>query len=71
MADAWIEFVTDMEALSFPDKPVTSVAFHLLVYSPDTPPSSGPARTPGSPEERFLLRMATARQKLPGFLRLR
>jgi hypothetical protein len=68
MADAWIEFVTDMEDLNLPDKPVTSVAFHLLVYSPDTPPSSGPARAPGSPEERFLLRMTTARRKLPQFL---
>jgi Fe-S-cluster containining protein len=69
MADAWIEFVTDMEYLHFPDKSVTSVAFHLLVYSPDTPPSSDPSNAPGSPEERFLLRMATARLKLPQFLR--
>ena len=71
MADAWIEFVTDMEDLHLPDKPVTSIAFHLLVYSPDTPPASGPAHAPGSPEERFLLRMATARRKLPEFLRPR
>jgi Fe-S-cluster containining protein len=71
MADAWIEFVTDMEALHFPDKSVISVAFHLLVYSPDTPPSSDPSNTPGFPEELFLLRMATARQKLPQFLKSR
>jgi Fe-S-cluster containining protein len=71
MADVWIEFVTDMEELHLPDEPVTSVAFHLLVYSPDTPPSSGPAHAPGTPEERFLLRMETARQKLPQFLRSR
>jgi len=54
--------------LNLPDKPVTSVAFHLLVYSPDTPPSSDLANAPESPEERFLLRMTTARQKLPLFL---
>lgn len=71
MADAWIAFVTDMEDLGLPDKPVTSVAFHLLVYSPDTPPSADPARAPETPEERFLLRMATARRKLPEFLRSR
>jgi hypothetical protein len=68
MADAWIEFVTDMEDLHFPDTSVTSVAFHLLVYSPDTPPSSDPSIAPEAPEERFLLRMATARLKLPQFL---
>ena len=71
MADAWIEFVTDMEDINLPDKPVTSVAFHLLVYSPDTPPSSDSSHAPESFEERFLLRMATARQKLPHFLRSR
>jgi Fe-S-cluster containining protein len=71
MADAWIEFVTAMEQLHLPDKPVTSVAFHLLVYSPDTPPASGPAEGPSSPEDRFLLRLSTARQKLPHFLKIR
>jgi Fe-S-cluster containining protein len=71
MADAWIEFVTAMEQLHLPDKPVTSVAFHLLVYSPDTPPASGPAEGPSDPEERFLLRLSTARQKLPHFLKVR
>jgi len=69
MADVWIAFVTDMEGFHFPDKSVTSVAFHLLVYSPDTPPSSGTAPVPGTPEERFLLRMETARRKLPEFLK--
>jgi len=71
MADAWIEFVTDTERLRFPDKPVTSVAFHMLVYSPDTPPTSDPSHSPATPEERFLLRLATARKKLPQFLKAR
>ena len=71
MADAWIEFVTEMERLNLPDKPVTSVAFHLLVYSPDTPPSTEAALIPATPEERFLLRLATARKKLPQFLKAR
>jgi Fe-S-cluster containining protein len=69
MADAWISFVTDIECLHLPDKPVTSVAFHMLVYSPDTPPTSDKSHSPSSPEERFLLRLATARQKLPQFLK--
>jgi len=71
MADVWIRFVTDMEGLHLPDKSVTSVAFHMLVYSPDTPPSSDPANIPASPEERFLLRMETARKKLPELLKIR
>jgi len=71
MADAWIEFVTDMERLHLPDKPVTSVAFHMLVYSPDTPPESDTSHSPSSPEERFLLRLTTARKKLPQFLKAR
>ncbi len=71
MADRWIEFVTEMEMLDLPDKPVTSVAFHMLVYSPDTPPSDDAAHMPASPEEKFLLRLATARRKLPRFLGLR
>jgi len=71
MADAWIEFVTDMERLHLPDKPVTSVAFHMLVYSPDTPPTSSASHSPATPEERYLLRLATARQKLPHFLKAR
>ena len=70
MADAWIEFVSDLERLPLPDKPVTSVAFHMLVYSPDTPPASDPTRAPSSLEERFLLRLETARVQLPRFLRL-
>jgi Fe-S-cluster containining protein len=70
MADAWIEFVTEVERLNLPDKPVTSIAFHLLVYSPDTPPSAETAHSPATPEERFLLRLATARQKLPQFLKV-
>ena len=71
MADAWIAFVSDMERLHLPDKPVTSVAFHMLVYSPDTPPASDTSHSPSTPEERFLLRLATARQKLPHFLKAR
>ncbi len=69
MADRWIEFVSGMELLHLPDKPVTSVAFHLLVYSPDTPPAVGHSETASSPEDRFLLRLATARKQLPRFLR--
>ncbi|MHB8843561.1 MAG: YkgJ family cysteine cluster protein [Nitrospirota bacterium] len=71
MADAWIEFVTAMEQLHLPDKPVTSVAFHLLVYSPDTPPAADLAQGPSEPEKRFLLRISTARHKLPRFLKIR
>lgn len=71
MADRWISFVSDVE-VGLPDRPVTSVAFHMLVYSPDTPPvPGGPADMPSSPEERFLLRLRTAREQLPLFLRPR
>jgi len=70
MADAWIEFVTEMEHLDLPDKPVTSVAFHMLVYSPDTPPSTDNAHAPATAEERFLLRLATARKQLPRLMRI-
>jgi len=69
MADKWIAFVTEMEALNLPDTPVTSVAFHMLVYSPDTPPSANPQDSPSGPEARFLLRLRTARAKLPAFLK--
>src|SRR3990170_2250818 len=68
MADKWIEFVSAMEKWRFPDRPVTSIAFHMLVYQPDAPsvlPHSGPV---ASLEERFLLRLATARKDLPRFL---
>ncbi|HLE40900.1 MAG TPA: YkgJ family cysteine cluster protein [Nitrospirota bacterium] len=68
MADAWIEFVSAMEKWRFPDRPVTSIAFHMLVYQPDATPvarHSGPA---ASLEERFLLRLAAARKELPRFL---
>lgn len=70
MADHWIEFVSHIEQLPLADAPVTSVAFHMLVYSPDTPPApSGHMIDPGaSPEERFLLRLKTAREQLPHFL---
>ncbi len=68
MADRWIDFVSDVETQRLPDKPVTSVAFHLLVYSPDTPPAPEGSPPPPSPEERFLLRLATARRQLPRFL---
>jgi Fe-S-cluster containining protein len=71
MADVWITFVEDMERADLPDAPVTSVAFHLLVYSPDTPPTDDGSRVPSGPEERYLLRLATSRQKLPEFLRSR
>ncbi len=71
MADRWIEFVNEIERLPLPDRPVTSVAFHLFVYSPDTPPalSSGNLDAITSPEERFILRLETASAQLPQFLR--
>jgi Fe-S-cluster containining protein len=71
MADRWIEFVNEIEQLPLPDKPVTSVAFHMLVYSPDTPPvpGSGNDDAATSPEERFILRLQTALTQLPRFLR--
>ena len=69
MADRWIEFVSEVELLPLPDKPVTSVAFHMLVYSPDTPPAASPDDLPASLEDRFQLRLATARRQLPRFLR--
>jgi Fe-S-cluster containining protein len=68
MADRWIEFVSEIEQMPLPDKPVTSVAFHMLVYSPDTPPSALPADA-STAEDRFILRLATAREQLPRFLR--
>ncbi len=70
MADRWIEFVNSIELLPLPDKPVTSVAFHMLVYSPDTPPvtSSGNTDAMTTPEERFILRLETALHQLPHFL---
>lgn len=70
MADHWIAFVSDMERFPLPDKPVTSVAFHMLVYSPDTPPSPAAENHDhvSSPEERFVLRLNTAREQLPRFL---
>lgn len=71
MADRWIEFVNEIELLPLPDKPVTSVAFHMFVYSPDTPPvpASENADAITSPEERFILRLKTALKQLPRFLR--
>jgi Fe-S-cluster containining protein len=68
MADRWIEFVNEIEQMPLPDKPVTSIAFHMLVYSPDTPPSTGQVGVSVSLEERFLMRMATAREQLPRFI---
>ena len=70
MADQWIGFVSEMERLPLPDKLVTSVAFHMLVYSPDTPPAAAAEQFDliTSPEERFLLRLHTAREQLPRFL---
>lgn len=70
MADRWIEFVNTIEQLPLPDKPVTSVAFHMLVYSPDTPPVPSAIHSDDitSPEERFMLRLKTALDQLPRFL---
>jgi Fe-S-cluster containining protein len=72
MADHWINFVSEMERLPLSDKPVTSVAFHMLVYSPDTPSSPDPAQSDSltSTEERFILKMKTALAQLPIFLRI-
>jgi len=70
MADRWIEFVSHIERLPLQDAPVTSVAFHMLVYSPDTPPAHGTIDPSLSLEERFLLRLKTAREQLPQFLKL-
>jgi Fe-S-cluster containining protein len=70
MADAWIEFVNEVERLPLRDAPITSVAFHMLVYSPDTPPSQGPVEARQSLEDRFLLRLSTARKQLPRFLKM-
>ncbi len=70
MADRWIEFVSDIERSPLPDAPVTSIAFHMLVYSPDTPPSEGPVDPSLSLEDHFLLRLATAQKQLPRFLRI-
>ena len=69
MADLWIEFVSEMERLPLPDKPVTSIAFHMLVYSPDTPPALENSDAVISLEERFSLRLTTARKQLPRFLK--
>jgi Fe-S-cluster containining protein len=70
MADRWIEFVNKIEQMELADKPVTSIAFHLFVYSPDTPPvpSSQNADAITSPEKRFILRLETALVQLPRFL---
>ena len=70
MADVWIEFVSGIERLPLPDSPVTSVAFHMLVYSPDTPPARGHTDSALPPEGRFMLRLKTAREQLPRFLHL-
>jgi Fe-S-cluster containining protein len=68
MADQWIDFVSDIEQLPLPDAPVTSVAFHMLVYSPDTPPALGQSGFGLSLEDSFILRLTTAREQLPRFL---
>jgi len=70
MADRWIEFVSHIERLPLQDAPVTSVAFHMLVYSPDTPPNPGQSEEAVSVEEGFLLRLSTAKEQLPRFLKL-
>jgi len=69
MADLWIEFVSEIERLPLPDKLVTSIAFHMLVYSPDTPPTLENSDMVTSLEERFSLRLTTARKQLPLFLK--
>lgn len=68
MADEWIGFVSEIERLGLPDKPVTSVAFHLLVYSPDAPLPAGYEGKEFLTEERFVLRLDNARKELPRFL---
>jgi len=68
MADRWIEFVNEIELQPLPDKPVTSIAFHMLVYSPDTPPAVDTIDPMLDLEGRYLLRLATARKQLPSFL---
>ncbi len=68
MAERWIEFVTEIEQLPLPDKPVTSIAFHMLVYSPDTPPAPDRFDEITSPEEQYSLRLKSARKQLPRFL---
>ncbi len=70
MADIWIDFVSKMEQLPLQDAPVTSVAFHMLVYSPDTPPATGHTDPTLSPEDRFILRINSAKEQLPRFLKL-
>lgn len=70
MADEWIRFVSTIEKLPLQDAPVTSVAFHMLVYSPDTPPAAGTIDPQLSVEDRFTLRLASAGTQLPRFLRL-
>jgi len=71
MADRWIEFVSTLEHFTIEDAPVTSVAFHMLVYSPDTPPAPGSIDPALSTEERFVLRLETAASQLPRLLRLK
>ena len=71
MADKWIDFVSAIEQLPLQDTPVTSVAFHMLVYSPDTPPAPGAVDPALASEERFILRLTTAREQLPRYLRLK
>ncbi len=71
MADRWIEFVSDIEQKPLPDAPVTSVAFHMLVYSPDTPPAVGHSDDTLSLEERFILRLDTAKNQIPRYLNCR
>ncbi|HTF99530.1 MAG TPA: YkgJ family cysteine cluster protein [Nitrospirota bacterium] len=70
MADQWIEFVNDMERMPLPDRAVTSVAFHLLVYSPDTPPAPAASAELSSIEDVFLLRLDSARSQIPRFLKI-
>ncbi len=66
MADRWIEFSTDMESLGLPDRPVTSVAFHMMVYSPGVQ-TAGAGVINLSHEDAFLKRLAHAREQMPRF----
>jgi len=70
MADRWIDFVSAIERLPLQDAPVTSVAFHLMVYSPDTPPHANDIGKDRTLEEVFHRRLSTAREQLPRFLKL-
>lgn len=68
MADIWIGFVSEIERLGLPDRPVTSVAFHLLIYSPDAALPAGFEGKELLTEERFVLKLENAKRDLVRFL---